>query len=331
MLNPNTQLKKILIILLTIIVFGSVSYSLLGHSFPDAVYITIIVMLSHFIHGLEDNSYEKVLEILLILSSYFILAYVIKSAAEYMFSGTFIENRRKRKMTKKIDSMKNHYILCGYGRVGKQIAHELSIEKVNFVVIDRKKEVVRQAIEDGYIAIEGNPVDEETLLKSNIKKAKSLIAALGVDSDNIFLVLTAKSLSPSLYIVARSSNEENVQKLEKAGANKVTLPYRIGGYHMAAEALRPAVIDLLDIIVDGDRSEIQVEQLMIGKKSKLANKEICKVINKKSGIVTLAINKNNGNTKINPSKNELLEDGDQLILMGAKDQLNDFMKKTFSR
>lgn len=321
-------LRRLIISLFAFIIIGTVGFLFSGHDLWHSFFATIIILLSHFKHGIDEPIFEQILTILLILGSYFILAYIIRGGAEYVFGGQFSESRRKKKMSKEIAKMENHYIVCGYGRVGKQVAEELQTEQVDFVVVDRDINESKTAEKKGLVVVEGDPIKEVTLEKAGIKKAKTLIAALGSDTDNLFLTLTAKSLNPEIYIVARASEFENIQKLEKAGADRVSLPYQIGGYHMAGIALRPAVVDFMDVIMDGKHGELQIEEVNVERGSKLIGERIGSYLSrKKTGAIVLAINKYNGVSKINPSGDELIERGDQLIVMGTKLQLEGIVKE----
>ncbi len=307
------------------------SFVILGKTPWEAFYLTLIILLSHFEHGTENPIGIQVLTIFLVIGSYFVLAYIIKGAAEYLFSGSFKENRRKKKMTRAISKMKEHYIVCGYGRVGKQVAQELAYEEVDFVVVDRSPERIKEAEGKGYVTVLGDPIKESVLKKAGVTEAKSLISALGEDTDNLFLTLTARSMNPEIFIVSRASSQENVSKLKKAGANKVSLPYQIGGYHMAGVALRPAVVDFLDVINDGRHAELQIEEMNIERGSELVGEKIIDIFSReKSGITVLAVNKKNGGTRINPSGDEVIERDDQLILMGTREQLEEVAKQISS-
>lgn len=330
-MNSKHLLRRLTLILLAIIVVGTAAFIILGKEPWLAFYLTVIILLSHFEHGTENTIGVQILTIMLVIGSYFVLAYIIKGAAEYLFGGSFRENRRRKKMTHAISKMKDHYIVCGYGRVGKQVAQELAYEKVDFVVVDRNPERIKEAEAKGYITVEGDPIKESVLKRAAVGKAKSLISALGEDTDNLFLTLTARSMNPDLFIVSRASSSENVSKLKKAGANKVSLPYQIGGYHMAGIALRPAVVDFLDVINDGRHAELQIEELNIERGSELIGLKIAEVFSRdKNGITVLAINKNDGATRINPSAEEVIERGDQLIIMGTREQLEQVAKGTAS-
>ena len=231
-------------------------------------------------------------------------------------------------MAKTVEKMKDHYIVCGFGRVGKQVAKELAYEKVDFVIIDRDPKIIKEATARGFVTVEGDPIKESVLVRAGAKRAKSLISALGEDTDNLFLTLTARSLNQDIFIVSRASSQENVSKLKKAGADKVSMPYQIGGYHMAGVALRPAVVDFLDVISDGRHAELQIEEVNVQRGSNLIGQKIADNLSrKKAGVTVLAINKINGTTRINPSGEETIERDDQLILMGTRDQLEKISKE----
>ncbi len=321
-MKSKGPLAKLFSIFLVLFMLGFWGFLVLGYDAWHSLYQTVIILLSHFKHGVEEPAFEQVLTIFLIIGSYLVFAYIIRVAAEYLFEGQFSENRRKNKMKKRIEAMENHYIVAGFGRVGRQVAEELSDEGVKFVVLDRDPGIRKEAEKRGFAFIEGDPVKEDTLKKAGIDKAKSLLAALGTDTDNLFLTLTAKSLNPSIYLVARASEEENVPKLEKAGADRVALPYQIGGYHMAAIALRPAVVDFLDIIVDGKHAELQVEEIKAERGNGMVGAKIIDIFpRKKGGVTVLAINRRDGSSKINPSGEEIITRDDQLIVMGTRVQL----------
>ncbi len=327
-MKEQHPLRNLFFILIGLTIFGIFGFYLLGEDLWHSFYTTVIILLSHFKHGVDEPVIEQMLTIILIIGSYLILAYIIKGSAEFLFGGEYKERRRIKKMNKKISELEGHYIVAGFGRVGKQVAQELADEGVDFVIVDRSPLEIKDAEKNNYLFIEGDPIKEDVLVKAGIKKAKSLLAALGDDTDNLFLTLTAKSLNPNLYIVSRASEQENVSKLEKAGADKVSLPYQIGGFHMAAIALRPAVVDFLDVIIDGKHTELQVEEILIERGSPLIGQKISAAISReKTGTSVLAINKKDGKSSINPPGDEIIERDDQLILMGTKENLVSILKE----
>lgn len=322
-MNENNALKKMLLVLGGMLSFGMLGFMVIGGETPwRAFYSTTIILLSHFVHGIDDPAWEQILSIILIIGSYIVVAYLLRIAADYFMGGQFKESRRRNKVMHNIKKMDEHYIVCGYGRVGTQVADELAHDKANFVIIDRDQREVKKATDKGYNAVCADPTMEESLMKAGIEKAKALITCLGEDTDNMFVTLTARSLNSELYIVARANYEENIPKFEKGGANRVATPYQIGGYHMATMALRPGVLDFLDVIVDSRHDELEVEEIEIPKTSFLVGKTIAGAISRdRTGVTILAINHKDGSTGINPLGTELLHQGDKLIVMGNRTQL----------
>jgi voltage-gated potassium channel len=323
-LKKNATIRNLLLILLIIILIGTLGFWWMEKiSLWQAFFTTTIILLSHWKHGVNESIGEQILLIFLILGSFLILAYIFKLAAEYIMGGEFLESQRRKIMQKKIDNLKDHYIVCGFGRVGKQVCDDLKHANVDLVVIDRDARETKFARDLNYLILNEDPTIEENLNKANIRKAKALISSLGQDTDNLFVTLTARSLNPDLYIVTRANDDQNISKFEKAGANRVAIPYQIGGYHMATMALRPAVLDFLDVIVDSRHQELEVEEIEIPHNSFLIGKRIQDELSRnKTGVTVLAINKQDGSSKVNPGGDEVLRVGDKLIIMGNRSQLD---------
>jgi len=322
-MNDNNTSRKIFLLLGLMLSFGVIAFMTLGNmNLWTAFYATTIILLSHFLHGVEAPVWEQVISILLILGSYIVVAYLLRMAGDYLMGNQFKESRRKRRIMKNISKMKDHYIVTGFGRVGTQVAEELFHDGVEFVIVDRDPREVKTATAKGYNAVCGDPTMEESLIKAHIDTAKALITCLGEDTDNLFVTLTARSINSNLYIVARANYEENIPKFEKSGANRVATPYQIGGYHMATMALRPGVLDFLDVIVDSRHDELEVEEIEVPRASFLVGKSISGAISRdKTGVTILAINHKDGTSKVNPLGTELIHQDDKLIVMGNKEQL----------
>ncbi len=322
-MDNEKSLAKLIGVLVAFLLFGTLCFILLGEkSLWTAFFTTLIVFLSHFKHGINEPVGEQLLILLIVVGSYALLGYFVKLAIEYFLGGEFKESRRRHKTMKVVSKLQDHYIVCGYGRVGKQVAEELFHSKTKFVVIDKDHREASKAVSNNYLVICGDPTLEETLVQANVKNAKVLIACLGEDTDNLFVTLSARFLNPDVYIVARANDEENIPKFEKAGANRVAIPYQIGGYHMATMALRPGVLDFLDVIIDSRHDELEVEEIEVPRLSFIVGKTIAESISKdKTGATILAINRANNTSKINPNGKEMINRGDRLIVMGNKKQL----------
>ncbi len=288
----------------------------------DALYQATVILLTHddnFHHFTDPGS--RIIVLILILSSYVITAYLLKLFAEYIIG--LGGNVRKLRMKAKVDKLKDHYIICGLGRVGSQVAREMAQEGVSFVALDRDAAKVEEAIAAGYLALQLDSSNEGTLEAAGIERAKGLVACLSEDSLNLFVTLAARSLNPNLYIVARSNRSENEVKLKRAGADRVAMPYRIGGYHMASMALRPNVVDYMDIISGKNgNSDLEVEEMVVGDNSPLAGRHLGKALTEGAvGATVIAINGADGTSRVRPNGNEIIYAGDRLVILGAKRDL----------
>ncbi len=292
-----------------------------GLAIGDAVYLALLTMLRHFGHiELHDPS-ARVVNIMLILASFALIGYLLKWFAEYMMGIT--DNVRKRRLEAKVRKMKKHYIVCGLGRVGSQVAKEMSLEGVEFVAMDRDQTKVDEAVAAGYVAFKGDSAQEEVLREAGIDHAAGLVACLSDDSSNLLITLAARALNPNLYIVSRANRAENEVKLKRAGADRVAFPYHIGGYHMASMALRPSVVDYMDIIgTSGATTDLQVEEMIVGEHSQLAGHRLGKSLAEGSiGATVIAINGSDGTSRVRPTGREVIYPGDRLIVLGSKTDL----------
>ena len=228
-------------------------------------------------------------------------------------------------MKAKVDKLKNHYIVCGLGRVGSQVAREMYSEGVAFVALDSDPVKVEEGIAQGYLALTLNSTDEEALKIAGIERAAGLVAGLGEDSLNLFITLAARSLNPDLLIVARANRSANEVKLRRAGANRVAMPYQIGGYHMASMALRPNVVDYMDIVsTKAGTADLQVEEMLVSETSPMVGKRLGHTLAESSiGATVIAINGADGTSRVRPSGHETIYAGDRLIILGAKHDLTD--------
>lgn len=224
-------------------------------------------------------------------------------------------------MKTKIAKLKKHFILCGYGRVGQEIALTFSEEGVPFVIISNDEEHVAKAEKEGYLAIFGDATRDDTLKEAGIKQARGLVAAVGSDTDNTFITLSAREARPDLFIEARSSSPESEGKLRRAGADRVISPHTIGGRRMAMLALRPAVVDFIDTVTYGPGRELQLENVDVAGGSSLIGKTM-EQARSQVDITVLAMRKKSGELIANPPGEEIIEDGDRLIVIGTKQRLS---------
>lgn len=244
------------------------------------------------------------------------------------FSESMNKHYKRRRMKSRIEHMKDHYILVGFGRVGQQIAEELAREGTDFVIIEKEEAALDLAKEKNWAHIIGNAaIDESLFEQAHVDRAKCVIIAVGNDADAIFMAVSVRALNSSVFLVARASTAETAHKLENVGVNRVALPYQIGGYHMATIALRPSVIDFLDVLTGSRHDDLEMEEFIVDEKSKFIDKTLGDSEIIEPGLAVIALKRPKGKTMINPAKNTEMKAGDSIIVMGAKDKLDALTKE----
>jgi voltage-gated potassium channel len=231
--------------------------------------------------------------------------------------GDALGRRRTKRM---IDKLQDHFIVCGFGRVGRGAAAELRQAGARFLVVDRRPERVEQAIAAGMLAVAADATRDQTLRDAGIEHARGLIAALSSDADNLFVLLSAKGLNPRIYAAARAAEEEAEEKMRRAGANAVFAPYSITGQHMAQALLRPHVRQFLDFTTTG--MDVSIEQVEIADGGSLAGRTIQQLqLRREVGVIVLAIRKQDGGMLLSPPAETAISSGDYLIVMGRQEDL----------
>ena len=321
-MGPQRSLRRGIIILAAIIAAGSIGYMRIeGWSFSEAIYMTVITISTvgyGEVHPLTAAG--RTFSIFLIAGGVSGALFVLSAFVEYLVEGRLRTTRRRRQMKAKIAKLKDHFILCGYGRVGEDIARTFSEEGVPFVVIDSRPDNIALAEEHGHLHLLGDATSDKVLIEAGIERARGLVAAVGSDVDNTYITLSARGLRPDLFIEARANSPEAATKLKRAGANRVVSPSNIGARRMAMLALRPAVADFIDTVTHRRGRELQMENIAVGDNSPLVG-QIVEAIRQQSKATILAINKKSGKLLANPSGEEVVEAEDHLIIMGTKKQL----------
>ena len=287
----RSKLKTAVVLLIFLILTGVVGFKLIsGYSWTDSIYMTVITITPVGYTDVEALDHQaKIFIIGLILSSAFILGYALKVISGYIISKNGINELKQKKMQKKINALSEHVIICGYGRNGRQAATKLQSHNRNFVVIDKDETVFQNIENNDFAFITGDAIEDEVLIRAGINSAACLICALPNDSENVFVVLSARQINPKIRIISRASEESSYSKLKLAGANNVILPDRIGGDHMASLVVVPDLLEFVDnLSIVGDQTinieEIAAEQLYDTNKQKtileldLRKKTGCSVI-----------------------------------------------------
>ena len=320
-MSVSKRLLTVTGVLAVIVILGVAGFMLIeGWNFLDALYMTVITIGTvgfAEVHPLDSAG--RIFTIFLIVGGSGGALYALTTLVQFVMEGQLGSALWRRNMKNRINHLKNHFILCGYGRVGQEIARILAAEKAEFVIVDKSREAITQAELDNHLYILADAASDEALKEAGIERARGLIVALGNDADSTYVTLSARQIKPDLFIEARVSAPEAEGKLKRAGADRIISPYSIGARRMAMLALQPEVADFIDI-VSFKGHELHLENLTVGKGSPLADKNVGEARQRSKAIV-LAINRNSGQLVANPPDAEKIQAGDGLIAMGTRDEL----------
>lgn len=306
-------------LLLLIILIGTVGYAVIQKwGLLDSLFMTVITLTTvgyGEIHPLTDMG--RIFTIFLIISGMITVGTIIAEFTRFLVEGE-IRNYMEIKLTKRtIEKLKDHYIICGYGRIGSVIADELHEHNVPFVVVDSSPEKIDEITKKGYPAVSGDSVEDDVLLTAGIMRAKGLIAAVGSPADNVYITISAKALAPDIFVMGRAHDKTAEKRLLSAGADQVVCPYFIGGRRMANLILRPAVVEFLDLTVGKRDLELAIEEMKVSSGSSLIGKTIVdSEIRAKFGIIIVAIVRPNEKMVFNPPPQSVINENDTLIALG---------------
>ena len=328
-MNSTKHVLMAIIFSIAIVAIGTSGYMVIeGWSFLDALYMTVITYSTvgyGEIHAISELG--RLYTIFLIFLGVGFFLYVAGAVIQFMVEGKIRTVMGRRKLDKKINHLKNHYIVCGYGRIGRVICDTLKKSPIELVVIENNEQLVPEMDTDNVLYLRGDASDESLLLKAGIQRAKGLVAVLGTDAENVFLVLTARQLAPKLIITARASDMDARKKIRAAGADIVESPYEMGATRMAQRITRPTVTTFLDLAFGSESTDIQMEEIPITPGSSLHD-----VMLKDSGIrqnfnlIIIAIKKQDGKMIFNPSFEARITSGDTVIAVGESENLQNLEK-----
>jgi voltage-gated potassium channel len=328
-MERKTHLALSILLSISLVLIGSCGYMLIeGWTFGDAIYMTIITLATvgyGEVHQVSDAG--RIFTVILIFMGVGYFMYVGGNIVQFLVEDRIRIILGRRKLDKQIAKLKNHYIICGYGRIGRVLARYLNERYLNVVIIEKNEGRQAAMDEDGVLYLVGEATDESLLLRAGIKQAKGLITALGTDADNVFLTLIAKHLNPGLFIVARAIQNATKRTIQAAGANKVISPYDLGARRMAHAILRPTVIQFLELAFTDEHTDIQVEEIRVHSTSRLLN-----VALKDSGIrqqldlIILTIKKADNSMIFNPKADTCIETDDTLVVVGRAKSVNELEK-----
>lgn len=311
------------VLFFSVMLLGIIGYMVIeGYTLLESVYITSITVSTvgfGEVRPLTDAG--RVFTIFLILTNVVVFTYVVALFSQYLADGRYIKNYKILKMENKVSYLRDHVIVCGYGRNGRQATQILADNNISFVLIEKDDYDNREKPDVKYM-INGDATQDDVLLTAGIQHAKAIVTTLPHDTDNLFVVLTAKQLNPKIKIVSRASNDTTVKKLKIAGANNVIMPDKIGGAHMASLILIPDVVEVLSLLSTRNNSEFKVVEVSVGRSISMGEADLWR----KTGCTILAIKSITGEYALNPGVQNSVQPGESIILMGSELQIESARK-----
>lgn len=314
---------KIFAILFALIAVGTAGYCWIeGWGLLDSLYMVVITLATIGYGETHPLTQEgRLFTLFLVVAGVSVATYTVGTLTRMIVEGEVQVLLGKRRLMTRIRKLKDHYIICGFGRIGSLVADEFLRRPLPFVVIERNdQKVVGQPPE--YPIIQGDATEEKVLLEAGIERARGLVTVLHSDADNLFVTLTARELNPDLFIIARYEEPRSERKLLRAGADKVVSPYIIGGTRMAMAVLRPAVIDFIELATASENLGLQMEEVLLLNGSPLVGTTLAETkIRRTFNVIIVAIKRTGGHMEFNPSADAVLNEGDKLIAIGEREDL----------
>jgi voltage-gated potassium channel len=318
---------RLALALLSIILVGGVAgYMVIeGWSLWDAVYMTVITVTTVGYKEVHPMSRAgEGFTVLLLMTGVATFLYTFTIVMARVVEGGLQERWVKRRQSRMLDELEHHFIVCGFGRMGHIIAREFEREKIPFVLIERDPARLQEAVDMGYIAVEADASSEVVLRRIRIDRARGFIAAVSTDAENVYAVLTARLLRPDLYIIGRAETDDAKAKLVKAGADRVISPYHIGGLHLAQTALRPAVVDFVQLATSSENLDLAMEQIRVEERSPLAGRTLLQAnLRQKYSVIVVGIKHADGKMEFNPAPDAAMRGGDDIVVLGRPEDLRD--------
>lgn len=331
--RPVLRVQLALLVLVGLVALGALGYVLLeGMSWLEAVYMTVITLTTVGFGEVRPlSSAGRVFTVLLIVMGVGAAAWAVRNAAEMIFGEGLWDSMRRRRMQERIDGLEGHYLVCGFGRLGRQVARDLEERDEPAVIIDSDPEAAGTLDDSGYLYVLGDATQDDVLLQAGVEKARGLVAALNTDADNVLTVLTARGMNPELLIVARASSAAAASKLERAGANRVVSPYIIGGHRLALSLLRPSVDDFLNHLFHfSDELDVDIGQLPVPEGSPYAGQTLAECdLRKVWGLTVLAVQEADGTIDMTPEGDQEIEVSQTLIVIGPRQAIYNLERTHF--
>jgi voltage-gated potassium channel len=308
-------------LLVSIVVGGTIGFHLTeGWPLWRAFYVTVLGITTVDLPPLSAAG--QAFTVVLLVAGVSTALYTFTLLATVVVEGGLPKRLQRRRVARMLDTIKDHFIVCGYGRIGSIVAERFRQQGVVYVVVERDPERLQAAIDAGALAVEADASREDALKRVGIDRARGLIAAVGTDAENVYTVLTARVLRPDLFIVGRAETEDATEKLKRAGADRVIAPYQIGAVQIAQTALRPAVVEFVELATSTSNLELAIEQVTIAPKSPLANHSIIEAnLRQRFGVIVVGIQREDRRMEFNPEPDTSIRSGDKLVVLGRPDSL----------
>jgi len=328
------QILSLLALIVGVIILGTIGYVLIeGWPLSEAFYMTIISFTTvGYGEVRELSATGRMFTVAVLISSVGAAFYATASIAETRVEGRIRQIFGRRKLVKELGRLEDHHIICGYGRIGFIVAREYARESLPFVIIENDDAAAARLDQEGRLVILGDATDDETLIKANVKKAKSLVCALPTDAENVFVTLTARALHPGLFILSRAARESSIAKMEAAGADRVISPYIMGGMRMAQAVLRPKLAGFLDEVTGHATADLDFEEVSVPAGSDLVGIALRESrISQDTGVHLLSIRNRSGKMKFNPGADFVIQAGDRLYALGEPEQVSALRERVLAR
>ncbi len=318
------KLRFAITLLLITIVISTLGYHFIeGMTFFDSFYMTMITISTVGFEELLPLSVPgRILTLFVIATGISLAGYTLGTLLRMFIEGELRKSFGRRKVEKKVSQLKNHFIICGYGRIGKLIAKELAAHKKDFVVIENDPAAVEELETERFLFLPLDATSDEALIDAGINRAGGLVTAVRSDADNVFITLTARGLNSDIFILARASEEKSEVKMKRAGATRVVSPYLIGGKRMAQVLIKPTVVDFIDIAIQESNLGLRMEEAIVRKGSHLVGKNLIESnLRRDFGVIIVLIKKFTGEMIFNPQPAEVLDENDVIVMLGKKEDM----------
>jgi voltage-gated potassium channel len=328
-LTPMAKFRIALSVLVLVLVGGTTGFVFIEDmSIVEGMYMTVITLSTVGFGEVRPlHPAGRLFVIVLIVFGVMIAGYIAKIIGEMLLEGQFREIVARRKMDKKLKNIKGHFIVAGFGRVGMRVAREFQARGVEYVVIEKSPENRAKLLSDQHVFLEGDATEEDVLREAGIERAETLISTLPEEAQNVYLTLTARSMNPSLKIIARADFEEGEKKLMRAGADVVVIPHVLGGMRMAMASLQPNVVDFMQMATLGGEG-LAIEEVVIQESAPICGRTILESKFKADyGATIIGIKKHGSRMEIGPGPGTVLEKGDILVLVGDPDRLTQLTRR----